>query len=130
MRVLDDFELGRQHMFLHIRMKGAYHADFPLLLAGLCHPANQVARKVARRAITKWDDLSEAHRSSAHAVTRRFLGDAFAVSHRAALEQFATTARPLSDFPRMEADVYRVSLIRVDEHGAETPHALMKKDVI
>lgn len=128
MRLLDSFELARQHMLMHVRIKGAHHADIPLLLAVLCHPFPQVARSGARRALLKWDGMDAAQRQRAHRVSRLFLQEGPG-THRNALMQFSLTEDPLSDFPEMERDVYRISLAKIDEHAAEGPHALMKKEL-
>lgn len=74
-RVLQDFEFGRQHMLAHIRVKGAYHADLPLLLAGLAHPDAEVARRLARGAVAAWAVMEPHERTAAHFVTKRFLSE-------------------------------------------------------
>lgn len=45
------FEFGRQHMVAHIRVRGTYHSELPLLLFGVGHPNVNVARRIATDAL-------------------------------------------------------------------------------
>ena len=125
MQVLSDFEFGRQHMLAHAQLKGAYHQDLPLLLAGLCHHLPETSRHVAQRALQRWHSMTAAEQAAAHPVSRRFLEG----PHRETLERFASTDAALSEFPDMEVDVYRLALARCDEHAAEGSHAFMKRSL-
>ena len=120
MRILGDYESGRQHVLLHLRLKGRYHIDLPLVLAALAHPDISKARQGARRALHLWDGMTNAQRHAAHPVTRGFLGDN-AGSHRASVVAFSQGTIRLSDAQEMEKDVFRFALAKIDEHGAESP---------
>ena len=83
MKVLADFENGRQHMMVHIRLKGAYHVDMPLLATALCHPDGSRVRAVAARAVRLWMSMTAEQRAAAHEKTRElmvgFLADVIAI---------------------------------------------------
>ena len=131
MEILDDFELGRQHMLLHVALKGAYHQGLPLVIAGLAHPEHAMVVRCARRALALWAALTPELRAAAHPKSRRFLSDG-PEYHRDATEALYAQGAGLvqnCDFFAMEADVYRLALAKVDEHRAESPHAIMVKQL-
>ena len=124
-KLLQDFDLGRQHMLVHIRLKGAYHQDLPLLLSGLCHPDQMRARGAARRAIGIWRSWPAERQATAHVLTRRFMLD-----HIDSLVAFENQALDIQDAPvEMLTDLARLGLGRLDEHQAEGPHAVMKREL-
>ena len=124
--LLNDFEFGRQHMLVHIRMKGFYHSDLPLLISILGHCDLPTACRGARRCVDIWRALPAEHQVAAHPVARRFMQ-----AHLDDLHAFMDerAGMMLADFPDMEIEVLKLVLDRVDERDAERPHALMQKEL-
>ena len=105
MKVLADFENGRQHTMVHIRLKGAYHVGVPLLADALCHPDGSRVRAASARAVRLWMSMTAEQRAAAHEKTQElmvgFLDDIIAISQGGGL---------IEDFPDLEIVVCRFVL--------------------
>ena len=68
--VLDDFECARNHLVYSLRLHLSPWYKLPLKLCGMGHHNEDTAREAYRECLVQWAVLTDAEKTSAHALSR------------------------------------------------------------
>ena len=122
--IIQDFELGRSHLHLGLRVKFAFWQKLPWRLCALNHWEESVARECARWCIADYDSIPVDHSGTLqHRTANTFLSKAGAL--RPHLDAFAEGIHPMHPDLRQHAAALRH--IPVVERTIEAQHGYISK---
>eukprot|EP00969_Alexandrium_andersonii_P343543 15185074-Alexandrium_andersonii.AAC.1 len=123
--LLEDFEAGRQHIAVRVRLQTAPLHRLPRSLCVLAHADPALARQGLRAALREFDAMPAATQNVCHALTRAVCapGDL-----RVEADAFLN-GTPMRALPRLQHMAGRLCLIPLHEIGIERKHAQVNREM-